>query len=90
MALFYDFVSLDLRSKFPQVDHPQRATTPVYPSAEELEGLPPAERSALGDGPPPADMWQDWCDELRLSPEPPPLIDLVGAAEATANSAAKL
>jgi hypothetical protein len=23
MALFYDFVSLDLRSKFPQVDHPQ-------------------------------------------------------------------
>ena len=59
-------------------------------SAEELEGLPPAERSALGDGPPPADMWQDWCDELRLSPEPPPLVDLVGAAEATANSAAKL
>eukprot|EP01051_Picozoa_sp_SAG22_P017662 SAG22_NODE_2781_length_2214_cov_3.133806_2_plen_492_part_00 len=65
MALFYDFVSAELRDMYPA----------FYPA--DLGDRPAGQRSALADGPPPADMWRDWSTELRDSPEPPPLPELV-------------
>eukprot|EP01050_Picozoa_sp_SAG11_P022405 SAG11_NODE_4233_length_1997_cov_1.303477_4_plen_113_part_00 len=79
MALFYDFVSEDLRARFPRaatLDPAARARIQCYECDENSEQRPAGQRSSLSDGPPPPDMWADWCAALRTSPEPPALPEL--------------